>query len=196
MKTAVLLLLAAALTTQAQTAGEVALGKSFVADLEKRYKPLNDPVVSDYLNALGKRLSAAGPAVPLTIKVVSAEEPLAAAYPGNYLVVSSGLVRSAGSESELAGMMAHQIAHIAAGHGSGMRMPPGTAKVPLLFVGGPNGICTRMNGRAGRILIPVALRQTTLEREAEADALARQYLEKSGYDPEGLTAIFQKLQPK
>jgi predicted Zn-dependent protease len=63
-----------------------------------------------------------------------------------------------------------------------------------LFLGGPNGICTRMNGRVGRVLVPTALRQAVLDREVEADALAREYLRKAGYDAEGLTAIFQKLQ--
>jgi predicted Zn-dependent protease len=71
-----------------------------VADLEKKYKPLDDRVVSDYVNALGKRLSAAGTAAPLTIRLVSAEEPLAAVFPGAYLVLSSGVIRRAGNESE------------------------------------------------------------------------------------------------
>ncbi len=188
MRFAALLALAFAVSGQAQTAKESALGKALAADVEKRYKPLDDPVVADYVNALGKRLSAAGTAVPLTIRLVSAEEPVAAAFPGGYLVLSSGLIRRAGNESELAGMMAHQIAHIAARHGAAKPASAGST-IPITW----NGICTRMNEG---VLLPMALRQSSLKWEVEADALAREYLEKAGYDAAGLTAVFQRLHSK
>lgn len=193
MRLAALLVFAAMVAgAQTDTAKQIALGKALVSEVEKKHKPLGDRVVSDYINALGKRLSAAGAAVPLTIRLVSAEEPLAGAFPGAYLVLSSGLIRRAGNESELAGVMAHQIAHIAAGHASGTPARAGVARVPLIYMGSwDNGICTRM--RAGQALVPTAWKQTAEQREAEADALARQYLEKAGYDPSGQDTIFTKL---
>ncbi len=191
MRATALLALLLAVGIEGQTAEEAALGKALMAEMERRYKPFDDHVVSEYVNAVARRLAtAAGLAYPLTVRLVRSEEKVAASFPGGYLALSSGAIRFAESESELAGLMAHQIAHLAARHGVSTAAPGASAMTPLIFAGGWNGICGRMDDR---VSVPAAWRQKSSKLEAEADVLARGYLEKAAYDSAGLDTFFQRL---
>jgi predicted Zn-dependent protease len=122
---------------------QIAMGKAYAQQVESSVKLIQDPVVTEYVNRIGQNLVRNSDAqVPFTIKVIDANEINAFALPGGFFYVNSGLILAADEESELAGVMAHEIAHVAACHvareqtrGNLMQM----ASIPLIFVGGPIG---------------------------------------------------------
>jgi predicted Zn-dependent protease len=134
--------------------------------------------------------------VPFTIKVVESDEINAFALPGGFFYVNSGLILAADDESELAGVMAHEIAHVAARHGTEQESKAeliNFASIPLIFMGGVGGFALR---QAAGFLIPMQFLQFSRKDEAEADYLGLQYLYKTGYDPSAAVSFFEKLQAK
>jgi predicted Zn-dependent protease len=132
--------------------------------------------------------------VPVTIKVLDAEEVNAMALPGGFFFVNSGLVLKAENEAELAGVMAHEIAHIAARHGTRQATRGqlvNLASIPLIFMGGWTGYGIR---QAASILIPVTFLKFSRGFEQEADLLGLQYMYKAGYDPTSFVDFFEKIQ--
>lgn len=176
---------------------EIALGKGMAQDVERHSKIVDDPVIAEYVNRVGQNLVRNSDAkIPFTIKVVDSEEVNAFALPGGFFFVNSGLIMSADTEAELAGVMAHEIAHIAARHGTrqatrGQLVNYGT--IPLIFLGGWAGYGIR---QGASILIPMGFMQFSQAFEREADFLGLQYLYKSGYDPTAFVDFFEKLQSK
>ncbi len=176
---------------------EIALGKALAQDVERQSKIVDDPMIAEYVNRLGQNLVRNSDAkVPFTIKVVDAEEINAFALPGGFFFVNSGLIMAADTEAELAGVMAHEIAHIAARHGTrqatrGQLVNYGT--IPLIFLGGWGGFGIR---QAAGFLIPLGFMQFSQAFEREADFLGLQYLYKSGYDPTAFVDFFEKLQSR
>src|SRR6267154_1095021 len=119
---------------------EIALGKQLAQEVERQAKIIDDPVIAEYVNRVGQNLVRNSDAkVPFTIKVLDSEEVNAFALPGGFFFVNSGLILKADNESELAGGMAHEIAHVAARHGT-RQATKGTiaqlATIPLIFWGG------------------------------------------------------------
>jgi predicted Zn-dependent protease len=134
--------------------------------------------------------------VPFTIKVVESDEINAFALPGGFFYVNSGLILAADDESELAGVMAHEIAHVAARHGTEQESKAeliNFASIPLIFMGGVGGFALR---QAAGFLIPMQFLQFSRKDEAEADYLGLQYLDRTGYDPSAAVSFFEKLQAK
>jgi len=98
---------------------EIALGKSLAQEVERSSKLIDDPVVTEYVNRVGQNLVRNSDArVPFTIKVIDSDEVNAFALPGGFFYVNSGLILRAQEESELAGVMAHEISHVCARHGT------------------------------------------------------------------------------
>ncbi|MBI2815984.1 MAG: M48 family metalloprotease [Acidobacteria bacterium] len=176
---------------------EIALGKSMAQQVEQQSRLVEDPVVAEYVNRVGQNLVRNSDAqVPFTIKVIDADEVNAFALPGGFFYVNSGLILAAESEAELAGVMAHEIAHVAARHGTRNASKAELANwlsLPLIFLGGPAGFGAR--SLAG-VLIPMKFLQFSRGAEREADFLGLQYLYKSGYDPLAFTDFFEKIQAK
>lgn len=176
---------------------EIAMGKGMAQEVERQSKIITDPVIAEYVNRLGQNLVRNSDAkVPFTIKVVDAEEVNAFALPGGFFFVNSGLIMTADNEAELAGVMAHEIAHIAARHGTrqatrGQLVNYGT--LPLIFLGGWAGYGIR---QGASVLIPLGFMQFSQAFERDADFLGLQYLYKSGYDPTSFVDFFEKLQSK
>jgi beta-barrel assembly-enhancing protease len=132
--------------------------------------------------------------VPFTIKVLDTEEVNAFALPGGFFFVNSGLILKADSESELAGVMAHEIAHVAARHGTRQATRGeiiNIASIPLIFMGGWTGYAIRQG--AG-LAIPMGFLTFSRGFEREADYLGLQYLYKTGYDPTSFVDFFEKIQ--
>jgi len=126
---------------------EIALGKQLAQEVERQAKIIDDPVIAEYVNRVGQNLVRNSDAkVPFTIKVLDSEEVNAFALPGGFFFVNSGLILKADNESELAGVMAHEIAHVAARHGT-RQATRGTiinyASIPLIFMGGWTGYAIR-----------------------------------------------------
>jgi predicted Zn-dependent protease len=174
---------------------EIALGKQLAQEVERQSRVINDPVVAEYVNRVGQNLVRNSDAkVPFTIKVIDGDEVNAFALPGGFFFVYSGLILKTDTESELAGVMAHEIAHVAARHGTCQATKgqiANIASIPLIFLGGWGGYAIRQG--AG-LLIPMGFLQFTRSQETEADFLGLQYMYKTGYDPEGFVDMFEKLE--
>jgi len=174
---------------------EIAMGKQYAQEIERQAKIIDDPVIAEYVNRVGQNLVRNSDVkVPVTIKVLDAEEVNAMALPGGFFFVNSGLILKAENESELAGVMAHEIAHIAARHGTRQASRGqiiNMASIPLIFMGGWTGYGIR---QAASILVPVTFLSFSRGFEREADMLGLQYLYKAGYDPTSFVDFFEKIQ--
>ena len=173
---------------------EIALGKRMAQDVERHSKIVDDPVIAEYVNRVGQNLVRNSDAkVPFTIKLIDSADVNAFALPGGFFFVNSGLMLRAESESELAGVMAHEIAHVAARHGTRQATKGQLvqiASIPLLFIGGWTGYGIY---QASSFLIPMTFLKFSRGMESEADFLGVQYLYKSGYDPTSFIDFFEKM---
>lgn len=174
---------------------EIAIGKSLAQDVERQAKIINDPVIAEYVNRLGQNLVRNSDAkVPFTIKVIDSEEVNAFALPGGFFFVNSGLILKADNEAELAGVMSHEIAHVAARHGTRQATRgeiANLATIPLIFMGGWTGYGIQ---QAASILIPVGFLKFSRGFESEADMLGLEYMYKAGYDPTAFVDFFEKIE--
>jgi len=176
---------------------EIRMGKQYAMQIEQSVKLVQDPVVNEYVNRIGQNLVRNSDAkVPFTIKVIDSDEINAFALPGGFFYVNSGLVLAADNESEMAGVMAHEIAHVCARHATRQMTRAqlaNFASIPLIFVGGGIGYAV---SAAASLALPLTFLSFSRGFEAEADYLGVEYLYKSGYDPESFIAFFEKVQAK
>ncbi|MGZ4789677.1 MAG: M48 family metallopeptidase [Terriglobales bacterium] len=176
---------------------EIAMGKQYAQQVESSVKLVQDPVVNEYVNRIGQNLVRNSDAkVPFTIKVIDSDEVNAFALPGGFFYVNSGLILAADNESELAGVMAHEIAHVAARHATRQMTRAqlaNFASIPLIFMGGWAGYAIRS---VASFALPMTFLTFSRGFEAEADYLGLQYMYKSGYDPQSFISFFEKIQAK
>jgi predicted Zn-dependent protease len=153
-------------------------------------------VIAEYVNRVGQNLVRNSDAkVPFTIKVIDSEEVNAFALPGGFFFVNSGLILKADSEAELAGVMAHEIAHVAARHGTRQATRgeiANLATIPLIFMGG--GWTTYGIYQAASVLVPIGFLKFSRGFESEADMLGLEYMYKAGYDPTSFVDFFEKIE--
>lgn len=176
---------------------EIALGKQLSQEVEKTSKLVDDPVVVAYVNKVGQNLVRNSDAqVPFTIKVIDDEHINAFALPGGFFYVNTGVVLHADEEAELAGVMAHEIAHVAARHQTRNATKANIiqiASIPLIMTlpgtWAGYGIYEGLN-----LAIPMTYLKFTRDAEREADYLGLQYMYKAGYDPNAFVAFFEKVE--
>lgn len=178
------------------TNAEIGWGNQIAQQVLKSARIIHDPVVEEYVNRIGQNIVKNSDAkVPFTIKVIDTDEINAFALPGGYFFVNSGLILAADNEAELAGVMAHEIAHVAAHHQARemTRMHyADLGTVPLVMVPG-YGVGYGIY-EASAFAVPLTMLQFQRDFEEQADWLGVQYMYKAGYDPQQLVAFFQKIE--
>ncbi len=175
---------------------EIALGKGAAMEIERTARMINDPVVTEYVNRVGQNLVRNSDAkVPFTIKVIDSDAINAMALPGGFFYVNSGLILHADEEAELAGVMGHEIAHVAARHGTKAETKGQLiqwASIPLILLG-PGGWAGYGLYEGLNLAIPMSFLKFSRDAEREADYLGIQYMYKAGYDPNAFVSMFEKL---
>src|SRR5580658_6441106 len=174
---------------------QVADGRKYAQMIESQTKMINDPVITEYVNRVGQNIVRNSDAqVPFTIKVIDSDVVNAMALPGGFFYVNSGLILAADEEAELAAVMAHETAHVAACH-YGREMTRAQllqmASIPLIFIGGAIGYA---GYEAAGLAIPMTFLKFSRTFEAQADYLGLQYMYRAGYDPSAFVSFFEKIQ--
>jgi predicted Zn-dependent protease len=174
---------------------EIKMGKMYSMEIEKSTKFITDPVVTEYVNRIGQNIVKNSDCkVPFTIKVIDSDEINAMALPGGFFYVNSGLILNADEEAELAGVMAHETAHVCAHHAVREQTRMNYAQlgtIPLIFIGGWTGYGIY---EAASIGVPITFMKFSREFEAQADYLGVQYMYRAGYDPQAFISFFEKVQ--
>ncbi|HEV2486462.1 MAG TPA: M48 family metallopeptidase [Terracidiphilus sp.] len=174
---------------------EIKMGKGYADEIEKSSKFINDPVITEYVNRIGQNIVKNSDCkVPFTIKVLDSDEINAFALPGGFFYVNSGLILNADEEAELAGVMAHETAHVCAHHAVREMTRMNYAQlgtIPLIFIGGWTGYGIY---EAASIGIPITFMKFSREFEGQADYLGVQYMYRAGYDPQAFITFFEKIQ--
>jgi beta-barrel assembly-enhancing protease len=175
---------------------EIRNGKQYSMEIEKSAHMVTDPVIVEYVNRVGQNIVKNSDCkVPFTIKVIDSDEINAMALPGGFFYVNSGLIMAADEEAELAGVMAHETAHVCAHHAARQMTKMNYAQIgsiPLIIL--TQGSWTGYGiYEATQLAIPMGFLQFSRMDEAEADWLGVQYMYKSGYDPQAFVQFFEKL---
>jgi predicted Zn-dependent protease len=174
---------------------EIKMGKMYAQQIEKSTKFITDPVVTEYVNRIGQNIVRNSDCkVPFTIKVIDSDEINAFALPGGFFFVNSGLILNADEEAELAGVMAHEIAHVCAHHAVREETRLNYSQfgaIPLIFIGGWTGYGVYEAASFG---VPITFMKFSREFEAQADYLGVQYMYRAGYDPQAFITFFEKVQ--
>ena len=180
------------------TEAEVREGRMLAAEVDKEAKFVDDPIITEYVNRVGQNIVLHSDAkVPFTIKVIDSDEVNAFALPGGFFYVNKGLILAADNEAELAGVMAHEIAHVAARHAMENEAKMRALDIGMLagiLLGG--GIIGNVLYNGGGFFEGMAFLKFSRGAEEEADKLGVQYLWAAGYDPTAMARMFEKLEAK
>jgi len=179
------------------TDSEIKMGKEYADEIEKSTHFITDPVVDEYVNRIGQNIVKNSDCkVPFTIKVIDSDEINAMALPGGFFYVNSGLILAADEEAEMAGVMAHEIAHVCAHHAAREMTRLNYAQigmVPLIMMTGYSWTGYGIY-EAAQLAIPITFLEFSREFEAQADYLGVQYMYRAGYDPQAFISFFEKIQ--
>lgn len=176
---------------------EVALGEQLARDVERSSRLLQDPVVTAYVTQVVDRVARHSDLrMSLQVRVLDSDEINAFALPGGHFFINTGLILETQSEAELASVIAHEIAHVAARHATKQMSKAqlwNWLSIPLLFVGGPV-VYGVQQGLA--LAVPLTFLKFSRNAELEADFLGQQYHYASGYDPVAFVDFFERMKQK
>jgi predicted Zn-dependent protease len=176
---------------------EIAIGRQLAQEVERQAKVITDPFIAEYVNRVGQNIVRNSDAkVPFSIKVLDSEEVNAFALPGGFFFINSGLILKADSEAELAGVMGHEIAHVAARHGTRSATKGQIAQIGMIgaAIGLPYGWTGYGIQQGAALAIPIGFLAFSRGNEREADHLGLQYMYKAGYDPTAFVDFFEKIE--
>jgi len=180
------------------------LGQAIMVEGRRDPEYIKDPDVSQYLNAMGKRLAVHAPGGAPDIEVFGVRDPVinAFAMPGGYIGVHTGLIVSSGAEAELAGVLAHEIAHVTQRHiARGLTQQQQSSHIAIATIaaailaaltpgGGQAAMGIAAFGQAAAIAQQLGFSR---DAEQEADRTGFEMLRKAGYDPNGMAVMFGRL---
>src|SRR6267142_5174699 len=180
------------------TEKEVRMGRELAAEVDKEAKFIDDPIITEYVNRVGQNIVIHSDAkIPFTIKVIDSDEVNAFALPGGFFYVNKGLILAADNEAELAGVMAHEIGHVAARHAVENQAKATfleyAAMAGSIFLGGWPGLIYQNTAGLGLMGMFMKFSRSA---EEEADRLGVQYMYAAGYDPNAMATMFEKLEAK
>jgi predicted Zn-dependent protease len=180
------------------TEKEVKLGRELAAEVDRQAKFVDDPVITEYVNRVGQNIVLhSDTKIPFTIKVIDSDEVNAFALPGGFFYVNKGLILVADNEAEVAGVMAHEIGHVAARHAlenqTKASLMEYLAMGTSIFLGGIPGMIFQNTAGLGMLGIFMKFSRSA---EEEADKLGVQYMYAAGYDPSAMATMFEKLEAK
>lgn len=178
---------------------DVEVGQQVSQDAEQQLPMLNNSRVDDYLNDLGRRLAtkAPGEKYPYQFKAVNDQAINAFALPGGPIYINRGVIEAADNEAQLAGVMAHEISHVALRHGTNQASKASAAQLPLAILGGllgSNSTAAALTQLGANFAVNSVLLKYSRSAETEADTLGTQILYDSGYDPRAMAQFFEKIQ--
>jgi predicted Zn-dependent protease len=187
--TALFTLVAGAAWGQVSTQKEILLGQHMAAEIQSQHRMVADAEVTAFVQrVLGTLSKNESLRLPIKLSIVDRSELIASALPGGQLVLSSGAMLRADNEAELAGLLSHALGHVQAGQFYRANGSLGT--IPLVFIGGRWGMCTRTSDDAGGMLLPIGMREQSGLFESQADMLGLGYMINAGYDPQALVSVF------
>jgi len=180
---------------------DVNVGQQSAVQAEQQLPMLNDAQVNAYVNRIGQRLAAnaGGPQFQYRFRVVNASDINAFALPGGFVYVNRGVIDTASNEGELAGVMAHEISHVALRHGTHQASKAYLAQAGISILGGilgghvGEGAAQIINTVGGIGLNAVFLKYSR-DLETQADVRGAQIMAASGYNPRDMVSFFQKLE--
>ncbi|HEY3038354.1 MAG TPA: M48 family metallopeptidase [Pyrinomonadaceae bacterium] len=180
------------------TEKEVRLGRELAAEVDRQAKFVDDPIITEYVNRVGQNIVLhSDTKIPFTIKVIDSDEVNAFALPGGFFYVNKGLILIADNEAEVAGVMAHEIGHVAARHALENQTKASLleylAMGTSIFLGGIPGMIYQNTAGLGLLGIFMKFSRSA---EEEADKLGVQYMYAAGYDPSAMATMFEKLEAK
>src|SRR3954452_25530866 len=176
---------------------ELSVGRLAAAEVEKEYAILNDPEVSDYITKLGQRLVAKSgrTGISYTFRVVDSPDINAFALPGGYVYVNRGLIENAASEDELAGVLAHEIAHVVLRHGAEQAARANLAQKGMGIIGQimGHGSGSSVGESAAQMVANGVFMKFSQNAERRADEVGARMLADAGYQPQAMVTFFDKL---
>jgi predicted Zn-dependent protease len=178
---------------------DIELGEASAEEIRRQVVVLRDERAERYVQRLGERLAAQAPGYkfPYKFVVVASPEVNAFALPGGYVFVNKGAIEAAHSEGELAGVLAHEIAHVALRHGTTQASRAYLAKTWLSLLNTVTGGC---RGEVGQLAVLIGgaganmlFMKSNRSAEVQADAEGARLMAAAGYDPHDMANFFESL---
>jgi hypothetical protein len=185
---------------------DIEIGRQSAAEVERQLPILQDPAVASHVGAIGTRLAGfipgfvAGKRFPYQFKIVNASDINAFALPGGFLYLNRGLIEAAKSEGQLAGVMAHEMAHVALRHGTNQASKAYLGQTGLGLLGGlfstDEGTTEKVMGAVGGFGLNALFLKFSRTDEEQADIVGAQTMARAGYNPQDMVDFFELLQAK